>query len=112
MLCAQEVKQYTCVNGICYEVVNSTTTVQVAKGPTFRQNLIEAAEKAFAANEISRADLFRIRFASLSTANLSRLETSVREQAIADGYSANAIDWVKVIRELLPIILEIIKALQ
>ena len=107
---AQE-KQYTCINGVCYEVVSTTTTVAAAK-PTFRQNLIAAAEKAFEAKEISRAELFRLRFASLSPANLARLETAVREQAIADGHSINAIDWVSLIRELLPIILEIIKALQ
>jgi hypothetical protein len=108
---AQE-KQYTCINGVCYEVVSSTTSVAAAKQPTFRQNLIAAAEKAFEAKEISRAELFRLRFSSLSPANLARLETAVREQAVSDGYSPNAIDWVALIRELLPIILEIIKALQ
>jgi len=74
-----------------------------------RKDLIEAAQSAFSSGEISRADLFKIRVASLNPRLLGQIQQAVAEQVAFDSVnSTDKIDWVKIIKELLPIILQLI----
>lgn len=83
----------------------------------FRRTLIKAAEEAHDTGEITRGDLFRLRFASLRPQVAAQLERCCAEQAELEGImpagsSFNAFDWTTLlafIRELLPLILELIK---
>ena len=81
---------------------------------SFRKTLISSAEKSCKAGELSRADLFRIRIASMHKPTLEKMHQTLAEQALSDGLAASygALDWEKLaalIKEWLPIILELIK---
>jgi hypothetical protein len=81
---------------------------------SFRKALIATAEKACKDKELSRADLFRLRVASMHKPTLEKMHQSCAEQVLSDGQaqSYGAIDWSKlasIIKEVLPIILELIK---
>jgi hypothetical protein len=81
---------------------------------SFRKSLISSAEKSCKAGELSRADLFRIRIGSLHKPTLEKMHQACAEQILADGQAASygAIDWEKLaafLKEMLPIILELIK---
>ena len=84
---------------------------------SFRRSLIKAAEEARDAGEITRAELFKIRIASISRPALRQMQQAVVEQAthegkIVAGTPIGAVNWenlLQFIKELLPIILEIIK---
>lgn len=81
-----------------------------------RKDLVKAAETAFINGEITRADLLKIRFASLSPAVMNQIEQTAQDQIAfenklttnANGFDAN-IDWISLFKELLPIILQLIK---
>jgi hypothetical protein len=72
-----------------------------------RKELIAASESAFTDGEITRAELFKIRIASLNPIVMKRIETAANEQAMFEGNAAS-VDWVKLFKELLPIILQLI----
>jgi hypothetical protein len=81
---------------------------------SFRKTLIASAEKSCKAGELSRADLFRIRIGSMHKPTLEKMHQACAEQVLSDGQAASygAIDWTKLaafIKEMLPIILELIK---
>jgi hypothetical protein len=81
---------------------------------SFRKTLIASAEKSCKAGEMSRADLFRIRIGSMHKPTLEKMHQACAEQVLSDGQAASygAIDWTKLaafIKEMLPIILELIK---
>jgi hypothetical protein len=84
---------------------------------SFRRSLIKAAEEAQSNGEISRAELFKIRIASISRPALRQMQQAVVEQAthegkIIAGTPIGAVNWdglLQFIKELLPIILDIIK---
>jgi hypothetical protein len=79
--------------------------------------LIKAAEEAQSNGEITRGELFKIRIASISRPALRQMQQAVVEQAthegkIVAGTPIGAVNWdnlLQFIKELLPIILEIIK---
>ena len=83
----------------------------------FRQALIQVAEQAEAAGEISRRDLRRIRLASAFDRVAAKLEDTCCEEAQYRGLAAatagpGAIDWMQLlafVKEMLPVVLEIIK---
>lgn len=80
----------------------------------FRKNLVKAAEQSFSDKEISRLDLFRIRVASMNPAVLRKMHQACAEQVLSEKKVASygALDWDKLlafIKEILPIILELIK---
>lgn len=87
-------------------------------GSNFRSSLLDAAEQAARAGEIDRRDVFRLRLATSLPRVLDRLEHECCQHAQASGLaaanqSAAAIDWTNLIsflKELLPVILEIIKS--
>jgi hypothetical protein len=82
----------------------------------FRKTLIKAAEEAQASGEITRGELFRLRFASLRPQVAAQMEKCCAEQATSEGLmpaagNLNAFDWTQLlafIKELLPLILQII----
>ena len=81
---------------------------------SFRKALISQAEKACKAGELSRANLIRLRVATMFPGPLEKMHQACAEQVLADGQAASygAIDWEKLaafIKEMLPIILELIK---
>lgn len=81
---------------------------------SFRKALIASAEQAVKDKELSRLDLFRLRVATMNKATLEKMHQACAEQVLADGKAASygAIDWSKLItilKEVLPIILELIK---
>jgi hypothetical protein len=86
----------------------------------FRQALIAQAEQAHSDGELSRQDLFRIRLATLNPRIANQLEEAAAEQAASQSLlpagsspsALGAIDWqnlLSFLRELLPLILQIIK---
>ena len=84
-----------------------------SKLSAFRKVLISEAEKSCKAGEISRMELFKLRIATLNPKVLKSVHQACCEHAVSEGKatSAAAIDWMKivdVIKELLPIILQII----
>ncbi len=108
-----------CSNCLGQDLVTDAPVVQMGE-PTakslavFRKTLIQSAEKSCKAGELSRADLFRIRIASMHKPTLEKMHQTLAEQALSDGMAASygAIDWEKLsalIKEWLPIILELIK---
>ncbi len=108
-----------CSNCFGQDLVAEPVVVQMGE-PTakslasFRKTLIASAEKSCKAGELSRADLFRIRIASMHKPTLEKMHQACAEQALSDGMAASygAIDWEKMIalfKEWLPIILELIK---
>lgn len=82
----------------------------------FRRTLIQAAEEAQAAGEITRGELFRLRFASLRPQVAAQIEKCCAEQAASEGVlpagsNVSAFDWTQLlafIKELLPLILQLI----
>ncbi len=79
----------------------------------FRKVLVSQAEASCKAGEISRQDVFKLRLATVSPKALKQIHQACCEHVIADGKAttATAIDWSKlleVIKELLPIILQLI----
>ena len=81
---------------------------------SFRKSLLATAEAAVKAKELSRADLFRLRIASMHKPTLEKMHQACAEQVLADGQaqSYGAIDWTKLLtafKEFLPILLELIK---
>jgi len=80
---------------------------------SFRKALISAAESSYRDGEISRLDVFKIRVASLNKEVLKKMHATVVEQASFEGKAEPAkVDWstlLTFIKELLPIILELIK---
>lgn len=82
----------------------------------FRLSLLKAAEQEFKSGGLSRGDLWRLRLTSLNPIALKKMHRCCAEQAMADGKikSYAAIDWdalLALIKELIPIILELIKLL-
>lgn len=88
----------------------------------FRRALLQAAEAEFKADRLKRADLFKIRVATLSPRVLERLELTTKEQVITENKVELTIgpdqqmvanfDWSKLVpflRELIPLVLEIIE---
>ena len=80
----------------------------------FRKAVISAAEAQFKAKEITRVQLITLRIATMHKATLERMHQACAEQVLADGAAASygAIDWTKLaafIKEMIPIILELIK---
>ena len=83
----------------------------------FRKHLLATAEQSCKSGEITRGELFKLRMATLSPKVLTKMHQAVAEQVVSDGKVANAksIDWSKVIdiiKELLPVILQIIALFQ
>jgi hypothetical protein len=84
---------------------------------SFRRSLIRAAEEAHDAGEITRGELFKIRISSISRPALRQMQQAVAEQAVHEGKIVagspmSAVNWdnlLQFIKELLPVILEIIK---
>lgn len=84
-----------------------------AKLSAFRKTLLDTADKACKSGEISRAEVFKLRIATLNQKVLKQMHQAVAEHAVAEGVAASptAIDWSKVaeiIKQLLPVILELI----
>jgi hypothetical protein len=80
---------------------------------SFRSELLKAAIEAHNEGTLSRADLVRLRFATLLPNVLSKVHDCCAEQAMADGKitSVQGIDWAGLasfLKEILPIILPII----
>ena len=80
----------------------------------FRKAVISAAEAQCKAKEITRVQLIMLRIATMNKATLERMHQACAEQVLADGaaQSYGAIDWTKLaafIKEMIPIILELIK---
>lgn len=80
----------------------------------FRKTLLSTAEAAVKAKELSRADLFRLRIATMHKATLEKMHQSCAEQVLVDGQAQSyaAIDWTKLlafIKEMIPIFLELLK---
>lgn len=83
----------------------------------FRDALLTAADQAARAGEIDRLDVFHLRLATSLPRVRKQLETECCQHAVASGLAAAnqssaAIDWnnlVPFLKELLPVILEIIK---
>jgi len=80
----------------------------------FRESLLAAAEQSYKAGEIDRRDVFRLRLATSLPRVVERLEADCCDEAVFHGIvaSAQSIDWQKLIpllREILPVILELIK---
>jgi len=98
-------------------VVESTTTLGEPSAKSlkeFRQALLKSAESSVRSGELSRMDLMRLRLATLSPKVLSTLHQAAAEQVLSDGLAASygAIDWnalLAFIKELIPLILELIK---
>lgn len=108
-----------CSNCFGQDLIAEPVVVQLGE-PTskslvsFRKSLISSAEKSCKAGELSRADLFRIRIASMHKPTLEKMHQACAEQVLADGQAASygAIDWDKLLtlfKEWLPILLELIK---
>lgn len=80
----------------------------------FRKSLLAAAEQSYKAGEIDRSDVFRLRLATSLPRVLARLEADCCDEAASRGLaSATAIDWqqlIPLLREMLPVILEIVKS--
>jgi hypothetical protein len=84
---------------------------------SFRRSLVRAAEEAHDSGEITRGELFKIRISSLSRPVLRQMQQAVAEQAVHEGKIVagspmSAVNWdnlLQFIKELLPIILEIVK---
>lgn len=86
-----------------------TTTSLVS----FRKALISTAEQAVKSGEISRVELFKLRVATMNQKVLKQMHQACAEQVLSDGKakSFSAIDWsklIEIIKELLPVILQII----
>jgi hypothetical protein len=80
----------------------------------FRTALLKAADQAAKDKEISRLDVFKLRLATMNRGTLERLHQATAEHVLSEGKFASysAIDWNQLlafIKELLPIILELIK---
>lgn len=82
----------------------------------FREKLIQAAQDAVKAGEISRLDAFRIRLHTLRPEVCARLENEVAGEMQAAGVpltmGADGFDWSQLLttlREWLPAILEVLK---
>ncbi len=80
----------------------------------FRAAVIKAGEQAVKSGELSRLDLMRLRLATMSPKVLEKMHQAASEQILSDGLAASysAIDWSQLlafIKEILPIILELIK---
>jgi len=94
-------------------VVDSASAIEKNK-KEFRAAVVKVAEQSFKAGEISRAELRRIRGFSLVPKVLDAWYQVATEDLIHDGLatSAKAIDWnalLAFIKELIPLILELIK---
>lgn len=80
---------------------------------SFRDALLEAAAKAAEEGTISQQDLRRIRILSHFPAAMRKAEQIVKSNADAEGHlSVGAPDWSALlgfIKELVPLILELIK---
>jgi hypothetical protein len=81
---------------------------------SFRKALLSSAEQAVKDKELSRLDLFRLRVATMNKNTLEKMHQACAEQVLSDGKAASygAIDWSKlvtILKEVLPIILELIK---
>jgi hypothetical protein len=79
----------------------------------FRKALISTAEQAVKSGEISRVELFKLRVATMNPKVLKQMHQACAEQVLSDGKakSFSAIDWsklIEIIKELLPVILQII----
>jgi len=101
-------------------VVVAESTMPVMGEPTskslkeFRAALLKSGEQAVKAGELSRLDLMRLRLATMSPKMLSAAHQFAAEQCLSDGLCASygAIDWNQLlafIKELIPLILELIK---
>lgn len=79
----------------------------------FRKHLINAAEAAFHDGTLSRAQLIRIRFLSLSPKVCDQLEKVVREQmAMELGVTPQEINWDAIgdfLVKIWPLILQLIE---
>lgn len=80
----------------------------------FRSTILKAGEQAVKAGELSRLDLMRLRLATMAPRVLEQIHQAAAEQVLSDGLSASygAIDWTKLlafVKELIPLILELIK---
>lgn len=80
----------------------------------FRATILKAGEQALKAGELSRLDLMRLRLATMAPKVLEKMHQAAAEQVLSDGLCASygAIDWTQLIafiKEILPIILELIK---
>lgn len=80
---------------------------------SFRNELMKAAIAAHNEGTLSRADLVRLRFATLMPRLLSQVHDCCCEQAMADGKitSVEGIDWkglADFLKEILPLILPLI----
>lgn len=134
-VCQAQTYVQRCVNGKCTWVLvqpetTSSSAVVMKERVTFKKVLLQAAEESYksglsaaaegrplSSKEISRLDLMRIRFALLNPKKAAEIESVVADQMVTDGHIAGiaSIDWAawkEIIKELLPIILEIIKLLQ
>lgn len=96
------------------------TAVYAEPGQTelakFRQEFLKAVDQEFKAGHVSRFDRLRLRIAANSERGIKQLHRCCAQQAFDDGKikSFSAIDWEQLlafIKELLPIILELIKLL-
>ncbi len=82
----------------------------------FRSALMQAAIQAFKEGQITRAELFTIRVASLSPKVLRKIELAcveqLKEEGVIDkGLLPEEINWEEIIKwiiEILPIILQLI----
>jgi hypothetical protein len=111
-----ELSQTTAQNPVV--VAESTTPVlgePSAKSlKSFREALLKSGEQAVKSGELSRMDLMRLRLATMSPKVLATAHQFAAEQCLSDGLCASygAIDWNQLlafIKELIPLILELIK---
>lgn len=109
-------------NLVGQEIKINTVEASVSAEPTqenlfkFRRALLTAAEQSVKSGEITRVELFKLRIATANPAALKKIHQCCTEQVVADGKAKllENIDWEKLlafIKELLPIILELIKLL-
>ena len=80
----------------------------------FRAALLKSGEQAVKSGELSRLDLMRLRLATMSPKMLATAHQFAAEQCLSDGLCASygAINWDQLlafIKELIPLILELIK---
>jgi hypothetical protein len=109
--------------GFCCSVVvaqEKPPVVEQVRVNKFRQSLLKAADAAAKAGEIKRADVVRLRVATLSPAFLERAEMLAKVQMSASGEDVplgedgqiEVRDWdafLEFLTKLIPIILELLK---
>lgn len=79
----------------------------------FRKTLMTSAEQAYKEGEMTRVEVFKLRVATMNPKVLRAMHQATAEHVLSEGKakSFSAIDWTKlveIIKELLPVILQII----